>query len=276
MKCIFCKKDSTKSKSVEHIIPMSLGNKKHILKKGIVCDVCNSYFSNKIEREVLENKFFMNIRFRNFIESRHNRIPLGQALIPKTKYLAEVNLNDGIQIQIDEKSFDLIINKKINHLIIPYDRNIPKDCQNFSRLLGKMALEMLALNVIKNEKDLLDFVNEQQFDTLRNYVRYNNKRENWVYSSRIIYDENEKFYLEDGNTVDMIFECDFLATEKFEIYFIFAYKGIEFVINMAGSSIDGYLEWLEKNNNISPLYRKDSNFGYKLTPDFIKNNRDKC
>lgn len=38
MHCIFCKCDSTNSKSVEHIIPESLGNKSHILRPGIVCD----------------------------------------------------------------------------------------------------------------------------------------------------------------------------------------------------------------------------------------------
>jgi len=36
MQCIFCHKDSSTSKSVEHIIPESLGNKHHFLPKGYV------------------------------------------------------------------------------------------------------------------------------------------------------------------------------------------------------------------------------------------------
>ena len=43
--CMFCHKDSSSSKSVEHIIPESFGNKHHYLPKGYVCDKCNNYFS---------------------------------------------------------------------------------------------------------------------------------------------------------------------------------------------------------------------------------------
>lgn len=272
MKCIFCKQSSSDSKSVEHIVPESFGNKKHVLRKGIVCDSCNNYFSLKIEKKVLELDFFKNIRFRNFIESKKNRIPKGKAIIPKTKYLAEVNVNDGIQVNLDKESFEQIMTGKITSLIIPYNVNYPKNDINVSRLLAKIALEMLAQRVIKTDKDLIDFANETQLDSIRNYVRYNTNNENWVYSSRKIYDENEKFYLKNGKSVDMIFECDFLPTDKMELYFVFAYKGIEFVINMAGSSIEGFKEWLELNNNISPLYRKGSNFGYNLMPDFMKKN----
>ncbi|MGI9652482.1 HNH endonuclease [Chryseobacterium sp. RLHN22] len=272
MNCIFCKKDSTNSKSVEHIIPESFGNKKHILKKGMVCDSCNKYFSTKIEKEVSELDFFTNIRFRNFIPSKKNRIPKGKAILPKTKYLAEVDLNKGIQVTLDSESFNLVEKGEITSLTVPYKYDYPKDNISVSRLLAKMAFEMLALRVIKTNKDLIDFVNEPQFDKIRNYVRSNPKNENWVYSSRKIYSENEKFYLKDGKSVDMIFECDFLPTNRQELYFVFVYKGIEFVINMAGSSIDGYLEWLKLHNDISPLYREGSNFGYDLTPEFLKNN----
>lgn len=40
MQCVFCHKNSVASKSVEHIIPESLGNKHHFLPKGYVCDEC--------------------------------------------------------------------------------------------------------------------------------------------------------------------------------------------------------------------------------------------
>ncbi len=46
----FCKQCSDLSNSVEHIIPESLGNKNHVLPKGIVCDRCNNYFTLKIEK----------------------------------------------------------------------------------------------------------------------------------------------------------------------------------------------------------------------------------
>ncbi len=40
MRYIFCKQEASTSKSVEHIIPESMGNKSNILKPGIVCDKC--------------------------------------------------------------------------------------------------------------------------------------------------------------------------------------------------------------------------------------------
>lgn len=49
VRCIFCKQNSEGSRSVEHIIPESIGNTRHILPRGTVCDRCNNYFSRKVE-----------------------------------------------------------------------------------------------------------------------------------------------------------------------------------------------------------------------------------
>ena len=64
MNCLFCKQNTDNSKSVEHIIPESLGNKEHILPRGLVCDNCNQYFAIKIEKPLLEQPYFRNIRHR--------------------------------------------------------------------------------------------------------------------------------------------------------------------------------------------------------------------
>jgi len=55
MRCIFCKEDSTSSKSSEHIIPESLGNTEHTLPCGVVCDRCNNYFGRKVEGEIQQS-----------------------------------------------------------------------------------------------------------------------------------------------------------------------------------------------------------------------------
>jgi HNH endonuclease len=50
--CLFCKsEDKNCFTSEEHVFPESLGNKTVILPPGVVCDVCNQYFSK------LENQF---------------------------------------------------------------------------------------------------------------------------------------------------------------------------------------------------------------------------
>ncbi|NWK46435.1 HNH endonuclease [Ralstonia pickettii] len=48
MRCIFFKEDPSTSRSVEHIVPESLGSPDHVLPVGAVCDGCNQYFSRKV------------------------------------------------------------------------------------------------------------------------------------------------------------------------------------------------------------------------------------
>jgi hypothetical protein len=78
MDCIFCHNNSDNSNSVEHIIPESLGNKNIILWKGAVCDACNNYFARKIEKELLEQSYFISLRHRKFIKNKRGH------LIPQT------------------------------------------------------------------------------------------------------------------------------------------------------------------------------------------------
>ena len=73
MECIFCHKDSSSSKSIEHIIPESLGNKHHVLLAGYVCDECNHYFAIKIEKELLAQPYFISMRFRNEILTKERK-----------------------------------------------------------------------------------------------------------------------------------------------------------------------------------------------------------
>lgn len=72
--CIFCHNDSSTSKSAEHIIPESLGNKEYILPTGYVCDTCNNYFSIKIERDLLTQPYFVSMRFRNEILTKKGNL----------------------------------------------------------------------------------------------------------------------------------------------------------------------------------------------------------
>jgi hypothetical protein len=81
MKCIFCKCDSSTSRSVEHIIPESLGNISNILPRGIVCDGCNNYFARKVEKPILDSDYFTHSRFRNIIPNKRGLIPSIEGVI---------------------------------------------------------------------------------------------------------------------------------------------------------------------------------------------------
>lgn len=75
MRCIFCKVDSSRSVSVEHIIPESMGNTDHVLPRGAVCDGCNGYFARKIEGPLLASPLFRQLRFGMQVANKRGRIP---------------------------------------------------------------------------------------------------------------------------------------------------------------------------------------------------------
>lgn len=75
MRCLFCKADSSQSRSVEHIIPESLGNTRHVLGKGVVCDGCNNYFAKAVEKPFLEAPGVKILRFEQELLSKKGRVP---------------------------------------------------------------------------------------------------------------------------------------------------------------------------------------------------------
>lgn len=88
--CIFCHKESSTSKSVEHIIPESLGNKHHFLPKGYVCDNCNHYFAVKIEKDLLAQPYFVSMRFRNEIITKKGKLVKEKMVFPSILKSCEV------------------------------------------------------------------------------------------------------------------------------------------------------------------------------------------
>ena len=258
MICLFCKENSANSKSVEHIIPESLGNKEHILPIGIVCDKCNQYFATKIEKPLLEKSYFINVRNRNFIESKKNKIPLGDAVVFKPSF-------DKIKIGHDKDSHFVIfeneetlrdvMSKGSGSFIITMNDEPKKDDLIVSRFLAKCALEFL-VNHIKDDFWVDEIVNKKELDLLRNYARYGIGKF-WKYSQRRIYNEEDRFtdHINHPEPYEVLHEIELLYLECQVMYFVIVIFGIEYVINFGDSELDLYYEWLKKNDNISPVRR---------------------
>ena len=121
MNCIFCHKESSNSKSVEHIIPESLGNKHHFLPKGYVCDECNHYFAIKIENELLSQPYFVSMRFRNEILTKKGRNVKEKMMFLGALKSVEAILQtteDGRIISFyDEDLFDRVKNGEVNEIM---------------------------------------------------------------------------------------------------------------------------------------------------------------
>lgn len=133
MRCIFCKRESSTSRSVEHIIPESLGNVEHVLPVGAVCDGCNQYFARKVERQILASPMFQLLRANMAIPNKRGRVP------------AQPAANE-----IDRPNY-----------------------RQMGRFLAKVGLEVLAfktLSVLGWNDELVD---QPALDQLRRFSRYN-------------------------------------------------------------------------------------------------------
>lgn len=273
MRCIFCKTDSSDSRSVEHIIPESLGNKSHTLSRGIVCDRCNNYFAVKVEKVVLEMPYFRSLRGRNEIENKKGKISGISGFIKdhkKTELEVFFTSDDIIEVVVENKGLYNSIGK-YNRLYIPILHDPPKDDLYISKFIGKVALEALALRVSKVEGWQDEFINNEGLDQLRDFVRYGRHYKFWPYHTRKIYNENHiNFDRETSETYEVLHEFDFLFPDKPKIngglhtvddlYFVLAIMGIEYTINMTDAGLDRYMKWLADNRNKSILLMEKSEF----------------
>ena len=265
MRCIFCKDFSDSSKSVEHIIPESLGNKKNFLPKGIVCDKCNSYFAIKIENPLLSCSFFNLLRSQNEIETKKRRIPIQQMsfvhkLHPEHEIDIEFYRNPKSTpfLSIPQPFASLLLNSDPTDFLI-LTKALPEPPANnrlMSRLLGKIAIEALSQNLLAQNWDMKILIEDRRLDPLINFVRYNRLKGEWPYSVRKIYGENEKFFYKENlkEPVDVLYQYHHFFVGE-EMYIIVIIKGYEFALNLGGPSIESYVQWLELNENKSPLFK---------------------
>lgn len=257
MRCIFCKTNSANSKSVEHIIPESLGNKKHVLANGVVCDSCNQYFSLKIEKVVLEKPYFTGVRHRNYIESKKNRIPVERAFIGGDANIF-IDSNHGEPAIVIENPLTInkILNNEVSHMIVPFFDEPTANDRDISRFLGKIAIEVLAHRLYQDENWINEIVDKVELDELRRYVRVGDSSGFWEYHQRRLYKEEDRFFNPKIpiEPYEVLHEFTLLYTEEKEMYLVIAIMGIEYALNFTNNKIDGYLSWLKKNNNISPLF----------------------
>lgn len=259
MNCLFCKCASGNSKSVEHIIPESLGNKEHILPKGYVCDNCNNYFAVKIEGQLLRQKYFENLRYRNRIYNKKGRLIPNIGIIGTSPVYVHLD-DDGVHLDInDGKTIMKLINGTIKHIIIPVGEFEPlKENAVLSRFLAKAAIESFLHRIIDSPRLVKEVYSAASLEPIKQYARYGKGVKYWKYTQRKIYDEGTLFIRpEEDSSYQVFHEFDFIFTKGGELYFVLAIMGIEYAINMGYSSTDSYINWLEENNYKSILDGKE-------------------
>lgn len=258
MNCLFCKEISDNSKSIEHIIPESLGNKDIVLPKGIVCDNCNQYFATKIEKILLEQSYFKNVRHRAQIENKKGRIPVEKATIISPAFgEAEIIFEkDKTIVNILDKSVAEKVAKSSRGSMVIQTIDKPEDNNKaLSKLLAKMAVEGL-LHFLINEEGWIDEVmTNTGLDEIKKYARYGHGVNFWPYHQRRIYSENTRFNHPDISikNYEVLHEFMILPTKEEHYYFVIAIMGIEYTMSLGGPGIDSYKVWLDENDNKSIL-----------------------
>ena len=263
MNCLFCKKDSSGSKSKEHILPESLGNIEHVLPSGIVCDGCNNYFATKVEKVLLEQPYFRSLRHRNDIITKKGNLVPEKGIIanPKGGIIDVFRDKDGLSLDINNPDIiDLIITGKVNKLYLPIGEPEPeKNNATLSRFLAKVSVEAL-IYWIKNDVEwIVEVTNKAELERIKGYARYGTHCKLWPYHQRRLYEESDRFFnpkIQD-TPYEVLHEFKFFWTKEQEFYFVLAIMGIEYAINMGSPSIDTYVNWLRENNNASILNSED-------------------
>lgn len=266
MRCLFCKQDSSNTKSVEHIIPESLGNKTMTLPRGYVCDKCNNYFAIKVEKPFMELPEIRQLRFQEMIPNKKNKMPQMDAFYngkSPVKLGWDVKQDECmLYVDVDDKILNEILCKEKGDLVFPAftNKTIIQSSIIVSRLLAKMALEAWADRLKTLEGSLDELINFKEFDQIRNHARRGTTSK-WPCSIRCLYDMDALWRCKDGTWKQKIYETDFLMIDKggkgdtkyVILYFVVVLWGIEFAINMAGPEIDEYNSWVDQHGGLSPL-----------------------
>ena len=271
MRCLFCKEASHDTKGVEHLIPESIGSKKLVLPKGLVCDKCNNYFARKVENPVLSHPSIRNLRGWYQVPNKKGTYPSVLGWIAGTDI--EINLRKGtdgkLQIIAEKLSEQKFVDAHLSSISTDSDFSpflfkieIDPPQKEMSRFLAMMALESLALRYVKLG-DVNVIIDHPAYDAIRRFARYGEGVKHWPYHRQVLFSMDAQMKRPDtGQWVQAGFGHDLIFTPHPETYFTFLLYGVNFTINLGGPSIDGYALWLQEHD---PLKR----IGVKLIKKLV-------
>ena len=233
MNCAFCNSQLIKenTRSIEHIIPESLGNKEYILSPRLICDKCNNYFAREIEKPFLENSTIKLLRSYELLPNKKDKYP-------------------EIPIMFNEECSALEYDKQVNAFFLglspacigktiinpPKELFMPlvevsslKDNYIVSRFLCKVFTEYL-LNILsrkyKRKSYIVKAINkDKQMRELFDFVRQGNQNNYYKYDVIC-------FKTCSSNNRDPIIAIvDFIKTKE-DFYFMLRWSCLEFKLFM--------------------------------------------
>lgn len=249
MRCLFCKSDSSTSRSREHIVPESFGNTEHVLEPGVVCDRCNNYLAREVEKPILDSLYFKERRFSMGVPNKRGRVvPLdGLDLQSGTRVKAHADIGEGISISADQDAeagrfFKAPLSQSKGSFVFP--TATPLDERALARFVGKVGLEALAYRLIQAGMSHEELVDKQDLDLLRNFVRRGSGPGQWSLGRRQVY-PSAKVFSDDDACYQLLHEYELLlrpidaANGLYACYISLVLFGEELVLNLGGPKFDG-------------------------------------
>lgn len=180
--CIYCLKDSSGAKSLEHVILEALGCK-ITLPKGYVCDDCNNYFS-EMDKCVLQNRYIA--------------LHVGTEEIPGKK--GKIRRQIGERLRFPQKgTFEITLGPRT---ITPGTQKVEfglEQSKEFDELLFARGIHKIAFNSYAfrfGQREAL----QNRFNNLRRYVRKPDRDELWTYAIKKLGDNEGTFVAITYNT----------------------------------------------------------------------------
>ncbi len=243
-RCLFCKKDSSKSISVEHIIPESLGNTTQVLPAGVVCDTCNNYFSRGVEKPFLESPEVRLLRFEQSVPSKRGKIPPATGVCNGQGATVWRDPDGTTHVALDPTAWRQILQEGKGILILPASNDTLPAGNVTSRFVAKIALEAMAQRLVEAAGGIEYLVDEPQLDPIRTHARYGATGVGWPVHTRRIYPADWDGH-EHGTDKQIVHESDILATPWGEWFFVMAVFGLEMPSIMADQiSMDTSDGWM--------------------------------
>lgn len=243
-------------------MPESIGSRKRVLPRGVVCDKCNNYFAREVEGPILAHPSMRNLRAWYRVPNKRGKFPSLLGHIAGTDVAVGLRRDQAGRFQLeaerarDSHQLSSVVEQGFTTpLLFTIDMDPPK--REMSRFLCKMALESLAETFFSQEGGTELMLDEAFYDNIRAYCRYGTGCSEWPYSQRRIFPESTLMRHPDTSQwVQCGFGCCWFMSKYRETLFAFCFYGTEFVINVGGPSVLGYQEWLEDHGGISPLIER--------------------
>lgn len=232
IRCLFCGCDSTNSKSVEHIIPESLGNTELVLPRGVVCDKCNNYFSREIENKVLSIQSFRDLCFYEAIPNKKGHLKETEFMLCGEECKVDWGIAGGkpalflgVSPETIKKLFEskpeLMISRGINLNDVEHSYDI-------SRFLYKIAIEYYAFLLLQLEEnsDADCFQFDKGAEQIIDFIRKGNSNKKYL-TYEVEKEKNFVPFEDNGNITIGFFEKDG------DLFFKIVLFGTRFTINLS-------------------------------------------